>query len=427
MIMNNLRIIFAKLRQKSLFKNSQAIFSSFVLKLIFQSVYFVILARVFGPDKYGALITVIAIISLFIPFANWGSNRILMQNVSRDQSLFREYYGTSILKTLLVGSVLTAVVLVVLNFYPIPNISIYSVFLLALSNLVFMALSDNCRDAFASVGRLDQASKVILSLSANRFVGSLVLIAFFKPPTLLIWSGIYCIATLVTAITSAILIAKQVGPPKFRLAKVFQDLKLGFSFSISDAAENVYNDLDKAMLAKLSTVESVAVYGAAYHILNVALLPMQSIMMATFRDFFQAGADGIARSLGICRKILPIAFLYSMVAIALIFLFAPLIPKILGDGYGDSAIALMWLSPTILFKSLHRLAADTLTGANYQSLRSLAQIFIAFVNGGLNLWLIVSYQWLGAIWATLASECLLMIMLWGFVYMYYNKSRVQVS
>jgi O-antigen/teichoic acid export membrane protein len=67
---------------------------------------------------------------------------------------------------------------------------------------------------------------------------------------------------------------------------------------------------------------------------------------------------------------------------------------------------------------MHCFAADTLTGANYQSARSIAQVMAAVINALLNFWLIPLYAWHGAIWATIASECLLMIFLWAFVFKY---------
>jgi O-antigen/teichoic acid export membrane protein len=420
--MDNLRALVVKLSQKTIFKNVQIVFSSFFLRLIIQSVYFVVLARTFGPEQYGSFIAIVAIISLFIPFANWGSSKVLVQRVSIDRSLFAQYYGDAILKSLVFGSGFVAIVLLLLTAYPIPNISIYSVFFLALANFVFMTLSDNCKDAFVSVGLLGYTSKIVLLLSLNRFVGALALIGLVQSPTLLMWSVVYCIATGATAIAGAIMVSKLIGQPKFKFSRVFQGLKQGFSFSISDSAENMYNDLDKAMLSKLSTVESVAIYGAAYHILNVSLLPMQSLMLVTFRDFFQAGASGIRHSWIFCKKILPVSVAYSVLAILLICILAPLMPKILGEGYADSATALMWLSPTILLKSLHRLAADILTSANYQKLRSLSQVLVAGLNGLLNLWLITAYRWQGAIWATIISEFSLMLLLWGFVYVYYKRS-----
>ena len=176
------------------------------------------------------------------------------------------------------------------------------------------------------------------------------------------------------------------------------------------------------MLAKLSTLEATGIYGAAYHILNVAFTPVQSLALASFRKFFQQGASGIKGSFALCKKLLPVTWGYTILAILGLIITAPIIPVILGTEYQQSAWALMWLSPTILLRATHLFAADTLTGANYQSVRSTAQVLVAIINGLLNFWLIPLYSWHGAIAATIASEFLLAVFLWGAVYRYSKQS-----
>ena len=82
----------------------------------------------------------------------------------------------------------------------------------------------------------------------------------------------------------------------------------------------------------------------------------------------------------------------------------------------------MWLSPIVFLRTMHFFAANILTGADYQSTRSTIQVIIAALNGILNFWLISSYQWQGAICATIISELLLMVLLWGSVYIYSQRS-----
>ncbi len=143
---------FNNLLKSDTLKNSWTIFQSFILRLVVQGVYFIILARTFEPAKYGAYVGIVAIVSIFIPFASWGSGEVLIQNVSRDRSLFKEYWGTTILKTLIFGSLFTSLILIIYQFFSIPNISIYSVFFVALANLIFLRLNDATRDAFIAVG-----------------------------------------------------------------------------------------------------------------------------------------------------------------------------------------------------------------------------------------------------------------------------------
>ncbi len=417
-----LSVKISNLLQSSTLKNSLTIFRSFILRLVVQGVYFIILARTFEPERYGAYVGIVAIVSIFIPFASLGSGEVLIQHVSRNRSLFREHWGTTILKTLVFGSTLISLILIVYNFVSIPNISIYSVFFVALANLIFLRLNDATRDAFIAVGLMNYTARAIIIVSLNRFVAAVVFIACFDRPTVLTWCILYCIATFLASAMSTLLAVKQIAYPKFNLSQVKQELRLGLSFAISVSAQNIYNDLDKSMLAKLSTLEATGIYGAAYHVLSVAFTPVQSVALASFRKFFQQGASGIKGSFALCKKLLPMTLGYSLIAILGLVICAPLIPIILGTEYQNSAWALIWLSPAIFFKTLHFFAADTLTGANYQSVRTTAQVLVAVVNGVLNFWLIPIYSWHGAIWATIISEFLLTVFLWGAIYKYSKQS-----
>jgi O-antigen/teichoic acid export membrane protein len=82
---------------------------------------------------------------------------------------------------------------------------------------------------------------------------------------------------------------------------------------------------------------------------------------------------------------------------------------IVGRSYAGADDALRWLSPILLFRSVHYFLSNSLTGADFQGVRSAIQVAVAVVNLLLNLWLIPAYSWRGAAWASLASDGLLMI------------------
>ena len=424
MSMKSLTSIVNRISKSERLQGAFAIFKSFILQLVIQGIYFVILARSLGTEKYGAYVGIIAIVSIFIPFASWGSEKIIIQNVSRDRNAFREAWGTGILRTLIFGSGFISLILIVYSFIPLPGISVLTVFFIALANLIFLRLNDLVRDSFIGVGLLNYTARTIFLVSLNRFFAVLFLMLISTSPSIITWSVLYCLATFLSAVFSTHLLVKQVDYPEFILRKVKRNLKLGFSFAIGISAQSIYNDLDKSMLAKLSTTtEAAGIYGAAYHILNVAFTPILSIAMASFRNFFQKGTQGIKGSFELCKRLLPMSLGYSIAAIIGLAICAPLIPVILGSEYANSAIAVVLLSPTIFFKTMHIFAADTLTGADLQSVRSGSQVIVAIINGLLNFWLIPLYSWRGAIIATIVSEFLLTIFLWGAVYLYSRKAR----
>ena len=423
MLSKKIKNLIHKYTQKDLFASTLSFLKSFVLRLVIQGVYFVILARTFSPEKYGAYVGIVAIISILIPFANWGSGLILVQEASRNKERLKEFWGTAILKSLLFGSLLTILILIIYSFSPINHISIFTVFFIAIANLIFFKIDEVARQALIAVGLLSYAARALIILSVNRFVASVAFVFISSNASVLNWSILYCLATFASAVMSSLIVIKQVGLPKFNFSAVTQNLKLGFSFAIGVSAQNIYNDLDKSMLAKLSTLQATGIYGAAYQILNVAFAPVQSLAIASFRNFFQQGASGIKGSFELCKKLLPVALGYSLLAIFGLVICSPLITLILGTEYQESAWALVWLSPTIFFRTIHFFAADTLTGANYQGTRSIAQVLVAIFNGLLNFLLIPIYGWYGAIWATIASEFLLMVILGGAIYKYSHQAE----
>ena len=228
-----------KLLQSKTLKNSLTILRSFGIRLLVQGVYFIILARVFEPERYGAYVGIVAIVSIFIPFASFGSGEVLIQNVSRNQNLFREYWGTTILKTLVFGSGLISLILIIYNFISIPNISILSVFLVALANLIFLRLNDTTRDVFIALGLMNYTARSIILVSINRFFAAVIFVVCFKQPTVLIWCLLYCIATFLASVMSSYLVVKQLDYPKFNLVNITKELKLGLSFAISVSAQNI--------------------------------------------------------------------------------------------------------------------------------------------------------------------------------------------
>jgi O-antigen/teichoic acid export membrane protein len=96
---------------------------------------------------------------------------------------------------------------------------------------------------------------------------------------------------------------------------------------------------------------------------------------------------------------------------------------VLGPEYAPTVDVLRWLAPLPLLKALHYFAADTLTGAGFQSLRSIVQIGVAGVNVVLNLWLIPRYGWRGAAGSSLVTDGLLLVSLVVMVTVVYQRQQ----
>jgi len=294
----------------------------------------------------------------------------------------------------------------------VPDLSVGLLFLLALAQLVFGKLAEQSVQAFQAFERMKEAALLTVLPALCRLTAALYFVYATRTPTPQGWSLLYLVSTVVgTAVTLAA-VTRLLSRPVLRPMLLWREAKDGGYFSIGAAAENIYADIDKAMLARLATLNDAGIYAAAYRATFMALTPVRSLLAAAYPRFFQSGQGGIGGSLGLATRLLPVAIAVSAAASLGLLLVAPLVPSVLGGEYRDSIEALRWLAVLPLLQSLDYLAGDTLSGAGYQGIRSAVQAGVIPLNVSLNLWLIPLYSWKGAAWATLISEGTLVLGLW---------------
>jgi len=181
------------------------------------------------------------------------------------------------------------------------------------------------------------------------------------------------------------------------------------------------------MLARFSTLNATGIYGAAYRLIDVSFAPVLALLFAAYPNLFREGSSGVASSFSYARPLMLRAMRYGALIACAILLFAGIVPYVLGPEYAETTVALRWLSPLPLLKATHYFLADTLTGAGHQGLRSGIQAGVAVFNVLINLWLIPRYSWLGAAWASIASDALLVCSVGMAVYLLSRASEKLVE
>jgi O-antigen/teichoic acid export membrane protein len=187
------------------------------------------------------------------------------------------------------------------------------------------------------------------------------------------------------------------------------------SFAVAGSTTSIYNDIDKTMLSHYGMNAANGVYSMAYRIVDMAAIPVRAIHSAAFPRFFRKGVEGLVATRDVAKHILKRTIVLGFVSAAGMFVFAPVLPLLVGRGYTESVSALRWLCLIPLFRCFHLSAGDALTGAGFQNYRLGAQFLVAATNFGLNLWLIPLYGWHGAAWTSLFADGLLGVANWGIV------------
>ena len=393
-----------------------------LLKVAIQAGYFIIVARVLGAENYGSFIGVTALVSILFPFIALGSEHILVKYVSTNKSLFGTYWGNTLVLLLGNSLVITAVLLILSPLIFANNISLVSIFLILLSDLLCLGLFSISAKALMAINRIDKVAQMGILSTCSKLLAAISLAIFFNNPDTNIWACLYFIASVIMATIAIMLVQKLGGYPRPVFSKLKSNIRQGIYFSIGTSAQNINANLDKTMLASLSSLSATGIYGSAYRFIDVGSVLLLALFSATYTRFFQHGTSGIKSSLGFAKRLLPIISMYAAVSFVGYLIFAPVIPIVLGEEFRDAIPALRWLAPLPAIASFQFLAADTLTGAGHQKARSIVQVFAAVFNILLNLWLIPLYSWKGAAWATLISDSLRLICLWVILFLVYRQA-----
>jgi O-antigen/teichoic acid export membrane protein len=400
-------------RRSVLARNTGWMFLGYGLRIFVQAGYFILIARTLGPSQYGAFVGAVALIAIIAPFASLGAGDLLVKNVSRDKRVFSEYWGNALFMTAVSGIVFLGVVILAARLVLPGTIAWSLIILISVSDLILVKGSDIAAQAFQAVDQHRYTATLNLLPSFLRLVGAAILFILWHRSTAMRWGWFYLGGTLISSAFAVVLTNRKLGKPKLALDRIRKEMAEGLYFGTSLSAQTIYNDIDKAMLARLATLDATGIYAAAYRLIDVAFTPVRSVLYASYPAFFREGQEGMAASFSYAKQLMPKMVAYSLLSFAGLFIAAPIIPRVLGSEYLRTVEALRWLALLPLLKTIHYFLANSLTGAGYQGVRTSAQILVAVLNVVLNLWLIPTYSWRGAAWASIICDATLALSLYA--------------
>ncbi|MFH7241641.1 MAG: oligosaccharide flippase family protein [Spirulina sp.] len=410
-IIQRLKEKLSELSQKSLFKRSSWMLLAQAITISVQVLYFVVLARGLGTSDYGAYVGVAALTAIFGPFATWGSVSILVKYIARDRSLFAIYWGNALLITTVFSLLISSLAALIVPIFLQERVTSLVVFLIFLADLAGLPIVHMSSAAFLALDMSFLTALLRIALAVSKLIAVLLLVSVIPKINVTAWAGLYFLSTMLTALLAVGLAVQWLSWPSFSLKRLVAELQQGFFFSISNSADFVNSNVDKTMLASMSTLEATGLYGASYRFLDLSWYAISAVTDSAYSKFFQHGASGIRGGINFARKLFPFLAMYGGFAGVGLVLFSPLAPVVLGQEFRESTELLKWFAPLPFMIVTQKMLGDILSGSNYQGLRSAVQTFAAGFNILLNLWLIPAFSWRGATWATLASESTKLILL----------------
>ena len=392
-----------------------------------QIVYFVIVARTLGPETFGVFAGVQGLVMLFSAYASWGSGNIMIKRVSRHPETFPLQWGSAVFVTLTFSVLLSLIVFIIAGFVYSFETAFSVALPMAAGDLLGMSLVSISAQAFQAHMRLSRTSLMWILLTSIRLMMAVIILILPIPRTLENWALLYGASGLLAGVLTLLWIYKDLGWGRFTFAGMVGEWREGMFFSISSSAHAAYNDLDKILLSRLAVGAAAGAYAAAYRFLDVALIPVKALFYTSYPRFFQEGDKSLIDARHFALRLLPWAASWGVFAWLALAVISPLFTLLLGEEYQLVSLIVIWLGPILIFRALHNLAADTLTGAGFQGTRTLVQVCVSIINLVLNLWWIPLYSWAGAVWSSLVSDGIYALILWILLFKIKGTAKVVPS
>jgi O-antigen/teichoic acid export membrane protein len=379
---------------------------------------YLVLARRLGVEQFGRYTFALSFTLLFSIVADLGLATVFTREVSRTPQRARALLAnTLIIKLALAGVTLALATLTSLLTHA-PRETTLLVTVLTLSMLINSSAM-LFESMLKSAGRAGIAGLSVVAQSTTALVVGLTLV--FSGAGLAGAAVAYLLASLVHFVAAAWCAralwrrapdgagAERAPNPAPRVA--WQErialLREAAPLAVSGVFIALYFRVDTVILHVVRDEHAVGLYGGIYRFFEGFVLLSAAYRSVLFPIMARA-ADGPAASLGVlCRKSLRIHLLFTIgVAVFFTFQARAIVTLVLGAAYADAApglAVLIWALPGAYMADtlLHLLAAQ-----RRQSAGARVTIAVAVFNVLLNLILIPRFSFVGASFATAASEAL---------------------
>lgn len=376
-----------------------------VIRLTCQAGVFVIVAQGLGSEGFGAFTATLAVVGIIAPFVEMGAYSLIIRDIAAKVPT-AQAMGASMLATLALLPV-AIVALVAARMLFLTDVPWPVVTYIAIGGFVGSKLVAIARGVTVAHNHLKYTAGLEFLVGAGQIGAALALLPLGG--SLSSWAMLYMAQSLSVGCVALLWCIRRWGRPSWDLRALPKRITEGIQFATATAAQGMYTDIDKAMLARLSGLSAAGVFSAAHRIVSVAFIPLMAYLASVYPRFFAAGRNGFHDARQLAWEVLIPVLAYGVLAATAIWLGAPILVHVLGADYAEAPAATRILSLLLIVQALQYPFADALSGSGQQGLRTVGQIVGIAVSVSLNWLLIPRLGWAGAAWATIITQGLLLL------------------
>lgn len=362
----------------------------------------VYLGRTLDTGGFGIIGFATAFVSYFVLVVNFGFSTYGTREIAKDQTQISKYVN-NILSIRILLAVILSVALVL--FVTFSEKNLFTKYVILISGINIFTFSIALNWVFQAVEKMQYIAFRQIVTGLLSLMGVIVLV--HSSDDVIIAAAVLSISALIGNMWFIPIYQKMFAKLKFEFSLPFwrELFKESLPLAFASIMIGIYYNLDTVMLGYMKPKSDVGIYNAAYKIFMLGIVPFNLIFTSFFPTLSRVGLTDSQEFRNTIRNYAKSILGLGIVIGTILLVFSErIILIVFGVSYLAASVPLMILSVNIIVISANVFLGNPMTAWGKQKEYSLAIAVGAAANVILNFILIPKYSYVGAAFATLASE-----------------------
>ena len=393
------------------FANTSWLLAERIFRMAVQLFVGIYVARYLGPERFGLLSYANSYVGIFTAIAILGLDGIVVRELVKSPDQRDTLLGTSFLLKV-VGTLLMWVLILATLFFSNNDPLTSALIAIIAFGVLFQTFNVIDYNFQAEV----KLKYVVHSQIVQLIVSSITKLVLILKGLPLVWfAAVYSLDAIILAVGLAYAYSRNSGSikkwkwnAKVALALLLDSWPLMFAYM----SYLIYAKIDRIMIKEMLDEHNVGIYSAAYILYEAPLFISLMIAKSVYPILVQYYQDNKNKFFQLYSTLSSYMTLLSYLIVLFIFIFHEILIQItFGESFEESSKILMLLSFGMIpmFNAFLRSSYITISGN--QKIILYTTLFSAMLNIVLNLLLIKAYGVIGAVYATVFTQTLSLIVL----------------
>lgn len=315
------------------------------LRLVVQAGTLLLVARMLGPQQFGAFAGIAALAVILGTLATFGTHLVLLGEVSKAPPRREQVLRYAVPLTLLVGGALLAIYLLIATFaLREVGVLLFVLVAIGITETLLQPLFGLPAAEHLALGRIARSQLLTTLPLALRLAAAASVFVLAPADPLTAYAYGYLAASLIAlGFATVTMPAPWPRVANWRLPNL-TELRNTAGYAAINITATSPSELDKTLATKLLPLDAAGLYAAGARVIGAATLPVIAMMLSALPRLFREGHAQPRRTAHLLRWIFAAALAYSVALAVVLWLIAPVFVFLFGPKYHGIEHTIHWLT-----------------------------------------------------------------------------------